>query len=772
MRTELYKITTGSLLHDVGKVVHRTGDGHSHAESGYAFLKEQAGLDDAEILQQVRFHHAAGLKNAGLAQNSLAYITYIADNIASAADRRKSDEQGYGFSRDLPLDSIFNLLNGNDEHMKYAPKVLDGSINYPALRSIKYDETFYSRCLDNIRDSVKGIDHNEAYINSLLEVLEANLTYVPSSTSKEEVADISLFDHSKLTAALGCCIWEYLNAQGVTDYRERLFTQAASFYQEKAFLLYSIDISGIQDFIYSIADDGALKALRARSFYLELLMEHLVDTILGRIGVSRANCIYCGGGHAYLLLANTEQTIKTLTVFESDINGWFLDMFGTALYAAGGYAPCSANDLKNEPDGTYKLIFREVSNQISARKLKRYTAAQLLRMNHRTLQDDMRECRICHRTDRLGENGKCLICEGIERFSKAIQTRDFFTVTKTADSERLLPLPDGCYLVADTENTLRQRMKSDEGYMRSYCKNRFYTGSDIAAKLWVGDYQNGDSFHDLAQDAGGIRRLAVLRADIDNLGQAFVSGFESEKHGQKYVTLSRTATFSRKLALFFKLHVNTLLQEGEYSLHVNDEAGPRKATIVYSGGDDVFIIGAWDDIIGFAVDLNDSLSDYAQGTLTISAGIGIYPEKYPVAAMARQTGELEDASKAYPGKNAVTLFDESGTYSWDEFINAVLAEKYELIRDFFQTMQDYGKSFLYRLLDLMRSRDEKINLARYAYLLARMEPGEKAPDESKKLYQDFSQKMYQWMLDEKACKQAITALYIYVYTIRENAEGE
>ena len=53
MRTELYKITTGSLLHDVGKVVHRTGDSHSHAESGYAFLKEQTGLDDAEILQQV-----------------------------------------------------------------------------------------------------------------------------------------------------------------------------------------------------------------------------------------------------------------------------------------------------------------------------------------------------------------------------------------------------------------------------------------------------------------------------------------------------------------------------------------------------------------------------------------------------------------------------------------------------------------------------------------------------------------------------------------------
>ena len=78
MRTELYKITTGGLLHDIGKVVYRTGDRHTHTESGYAFLKEQAALEDEEILQQVRFHHAGELKNAGLAKNSLAYITYIA----------------------------------------------------------------------------------------------------------------------------------------------------------------------------------------------------------------------------------------------------------------------------------------------------------------------------------------------------------------------------------------------------------------------------------------------------------------------------------------------------------------------------------------------------------------------------------------------------------------------------------------------------------------------------------------------------------------------
>lgn len=102
----------------------------------------------------------------------------------------------------------------------------------------------------------------------------------------------------------------------------------------------------------------------------------------------------------------------------------------------------------------------------------------------------------------------------------------------------------------------------------------------------------------------------------------------------------------------------------------------------------------------------------------------------------------------------------------------MLEEKFVLIRDFFQSMEDYGKSFLYRLLELMRSRGEKINLARYAYLLTRMQPGDKASEEAKTLYHQFSQKMYDWMKDDTQCRQAITAIYIYIYTIREVNGGE
>ena len=250
----------------------------------------------------------------------------------------------------------------------------------------------------------------------------------------------------------------------------------------------------------------------------------------------------------------------------------------------------------------------------------------------------------------LNEDSDCAICAALKNFSNAIQTKDFFVVVTANENANLLPLPDGRYLLAETEAELLLRLQRNQNYVRSYCKNKLYTGVNLATKLWVGDYKNGDTFEELAAQAAGVERLGVLRADVDNLGQAFVHGFESAENGSKYNTVSRTATFSRKLSIFFKRHVNKLLQNGVYYLNADNEQGKRYAAVVYSGGDDVFIVGAWDDILGFAVDLHKSLSEFSQQTLSISAGIGIYPPTYPIAAMARESGLLEEAAKGYPGK--------------------------------------------------------------------------------------------------------------------------
>ena len=315
MKDEQIKLVIGALLHDIGKVIYRQGDKRRHSLSGYEYLKESAHITDNDILESVKFHHGKELMNASIADNSFAYITYIADNIASAADRRKKDDSEIGFDINVPLESVFNILNGNNKKYHYKKDILNTeSINFPTDEEEKFDEYFYKKIKENITDNLSGIYYSDEYINSLLQILEANLTYIPSSTAVDELADISLYDHLKITAAISSCIYEYLCENQIENYRQELFENSKEFYEKKVFLMYSIDISGIQKFIYTIHSEGALKMLRARSFYLEIMMESVIDNLSERLGLSRANLIYSGGGHCYILLSNTEKTKSILEV--------------------------------------------------------------------------------------------------------------------------------------------------------------------------------------------------------------------------------------------------------------------------------------------------------------------------------------------------------------------------------------------------------------------------------------------------------------------------
>ncbi len=115
MKTSELQILFGALLHDIGKIIFRTGlSVANHSELGFNYLKDQIGIGDQAILNCVRFHHKSMLKKAGLANNDSAYIVYIADNIASGADRRDRDdaESASKFDKQLPLDSIFNIFKG------------------------------------------------------------------------------------------------------------------------------------------------------------------------------------------------------------------------------------------------------------------------------------------------------------------------------------------------------------------------------------------------------------------------------------------------------------------------------------------------------------------------------------------------------------------------------------------------------------------------------------------------------------------------------------
>lgn len=772
------KLIVGSLLHDIGKVIYRQGgDGRNHSISGWDYLKEEAGVTDPEVLDCVRYHHAALLRNAKLAEAHIAYIVYLADNIAAFTDRREREETDErGFELSVPLQSVFNILNGNHQEWYYRPGDMDpeSGINYPTEEKVKFSQEFYQKIRQRMTENLKGIDWCEEYVNSLLSVMEANLTFVPSSTAKAELTDISLFDHVKFTAAIASCIYDYL-AESERNYKNVLFSQEKTFYDQKAFLLCSVDLSGIQKFIYTITSKNALRTLRARSFYLEIMMEHMIDMLLESLELSRANLMYSGGGHCYLLLANTEATLEKVENWNQKIKKWLLEQFHIDLFAACGYAACSANELRNVPEGSYSELFHKISEKLSREKLHRYNAKEIVWLNHQKADDYTRECKVCKRIGKVDENGQCPLCSTIQNFSKDVLYGKFFSVVLEEEGKGL-PLPGGYRLLSDTEKTLKDRMENDLFFVRSYAKNEMYTGKHITTKLWVGDYTTGNTFEEFAEAADGIKRIGILRADVDNLGQTIVSGFAG-----RYATLTRTAVLSRQLSSFFKYYIRFILENGTYHLDGTSKKEKRKATIVYSGGDDVFIAGAWNDIIELSLDLKEEFRKYTQGTLTLSAGIGIYECSYPISAIAEETGKMESESKRMPQKDSITLLPDGethmegdikisdGTYPWAELREKVVEEKYRTLQEFFGEVDERGMSFLYRMLELIRQqKQDRINFARFVYLLARLEPTEDGP--KKDSYRKFSKKMYEWIQSEQDCRQLKTAINLYSYLHREKGE--
>ena len=790
MRRQTLEATYGALLHDLGKIIHRAGsfDGRSHSISGREFLSEV--VPSSSILDCVRYHHKSELRQVNLPKDSPAYLVYLADNVASAADRRSKDRPPEGekpYRTDQPLTSLFNLLHGKNGTETLPAKQLDGTMPVPRItENHEFHSGWYAKIIQELKIGLQGIRFEQTYLDSLLTLLETHTSFIPSSTASAEEADISLYDHSKITAAVAGCYSEYFLAKQVLDFKKAAYDQEESLMKEKTFLLFSADLSGIQKFIYNIVTDDALKSLRSRSFFLEILMEHIMDELLDGCHLSRANLIFQGGGHCYVLLPNTEEAQSFLRNFESTINQWLINNFSIGIYIAMAWLPCSGNDLINQPaeEAPYKKIFSDVNEQIAHKKANRYTPEQIKILNKPHSHGE-RECKICGITERLTPDDFCEWCDALRSVSNSILKENLIMVTTTTPfSQKLgLTLPSATenevYLYFLQESEARNLLKEPRGVLRVYSKNHPFTGVSYSTRVFVGDYNSTPLLDQMAKSHEGIQRIAVFRGDVDNLGYTMLAGYErqSQEVAERYrfVTLSRIAGLSRQLSLFFKYYVNQILDQPGQNRITNAPPTKRDVMIVYSGGDDIFLIGQWQDTIEAALELREAFRVFTGGALTLSAGLGIFNVKHPVAVSSSEVAEMEQVSKQQPEKDSLTLFQSNTdhTYNWQVFQTSVLGEKVLSLQDFFARDQDSnrGNSFLYGLLELLRKADDSINIARCAYKLARLAPKEGAPQRAKEQYQKFSQNIMKWIRLPEERRQFITAATIYVYLQRRRVQG-
>lgn len=136
--------------------------------------------------------------------------------------------------------------------------------------------------------------------------------------------------------------------------------------------------------------------------------------------------------------------------------------------------------------------------------------------------------------------------------------------------------------------------------------------------------------------------------------------------------------------------------------------------MVYSGGDDLFMIGHWLDITEAASDIRRYFLKYTGNPfMTISGGIAVNEEKYPVYQYARDAEEGEKKAKRY--KDAITLFGTK-SFPWSDVEK--IGERVKLFCRYLKTdgscmVIDEGKlpkTFFYRLHALQCRRLWSMNL--------------------------------------------------------------
>jgi CRISPR-associated protein Csm1 len=771
-------IVKGALLHDIGKVIQRASDNPTdkrHTEWGYNWLKDN--LDDDVAANAALYHHYI---DDTVFKTNMGLIWYQADNLASA-ERKGIEieklEEGKWHS-EIAIASPFSRIrnpNNTDEKppLTFLPlKKIDDGIpqaldKEPRIKKKNY-KNLWREFEEDFHDSEIPKPHS---IDFLLMLFEKYFSRVPSITmriyggiKKEEIRDkhpdISLYDHSKLTAAIAGCMYHYYRETYSDRWnkKEPLKEEILNVPPDvKPYLLIGGDISGVQKFIYTITSKGALKSLKGRSFFLELLSEHFVSELINGLNLTRCNLIFSGGGHFYILAYNTPSAKETIERLKKRFDEYLFKEFK-------GELQLHLEFIEFHPDGFKDAsgIWGGLSEKLERSKKKKWqdklNEVLEVETQHKDCLTD--SCNICFREDiplvdleNEGETLKvCEPCKSQYALGKSllkISKKDFlfpyFCNLLLYELLRLLrgyPVlyklakkPEGNFIKIED---IYYQLKT--GWDKELHKDALavYRINDFTAKhyshphsiyLPLGLYQH-ENLEELvdASTIFGIKRIGVLRMDVDNLGKIFLQAVPEEDR-----TFSRMASISRGLNNFFKYYLNDIVKgvdiENTTDIAGRDieETNGRMLSIVYSGGDDLFIIGNWLDVTEVSFDINRYFRMYTGNPfMTISGGIAVNHEKYPVYQYARDAGDAEDRAKK--DKNSITLFG-TDVFNWDDAEKVIKRVKFfcnflKLNGDSLTIKDDkITMTFFYRLFEFSRRfKDEGVLiLPRVAYLLSKID---------------------------------------------------
>lgn len=661
----------------------------------------------------------------------LSPIMQIAET-ASRLSMRESDHiHGEKATAFQPLQSVFSTLydHKNMTGACFPIKSLKLSNILPTTHETGNIEQLFAQFLDELKHI-----HNK---HQLFYLLEKYFWCISSS----KAPDISLYDEIKTTAAIAICLYSQYE-KGFWD-----ITQADDTSSEQ-FLLIHGDVSGIQRFIFNIPSKGAAKSLKGRSVYIGMLSDVIVRHLLDELGLYETNLLYNGGGNFFILApAHQEQKLKEL---RSNILSHLLKVHDGDVYFAIDAVSVKMNDFSR-----FTKLWDQVkgkANQLKKRKWSELGLEGFFTDLFGPVDDGSEETEVCQVCGSFGgkhpvhvetledeqQSRVCTLCSSFIQLTNELRSARFLVLRKRNKSNT----DQNPSSYSTIFNRFGYEVRFSEKEPESFDHHEmWYTLNDTnfldkgCTGFLFGAYalpkgeENQITFEELSKRAvkegRGDSKIAHLKLDVDNLGAMFRHGLGERS------SISRVSVLSRMMGLYFEGYINQLIKEKEWEQYLY---------VVFSGGDDTYIVGTWDKVFAFAEAFYKDFRIFTGENpyVTFSAAINIFNYQFPVIRGAELTESSLDSAKAVrpsakagipPIKNKVSFLGE--IFNWEEFkqIKAIetILEKMLIQYDNQSVLQKVSRStagFKNILKESTKGKFRNIKFWRLAYYLREIKKAE------------------------------------------------
>lgn len=707
-------------------------------------------------------------------QSPLQWIIAIADGLSRGWDIDQIETEGSAASktadfRKSGLLPIFEHLLAKDPEAgahpvnytwRYPLKEVSPRNIFPLQTSSSEDKTLpeRNRLFKKFMQGLGKLAHKEQNLSLWFEHFEslvmATASLLPAASST--VADISLYDHLRVTAALAAALYAYHKSTGTLAPADIPLIKD---YSGQKFLIIGGDFYGIQSFIFSDSGEARKnrsKILRGRSFAVSLFSELAADMLCRRIGIPSICVVLNTAGKFIIIAPNTEQTMQAMKEVESQVNEWLISISYGEMAIGMDSLEASPVDFAR---GNFLALWEKLSEKMAFRKCRKIdlnrfggTVEGYLNGFNDKLEHSL--CPFCGKrpssesvegANLIGDaKSSCRICRDhiflgtklVKKVRLAITAKE--AVIYGGDEAKLSEPIFGEYQVAFIDGGLNEMARTGElmkywdvfvdpegevfrdvtvrfingsvpACTQETLEDRRLTGRSGKKKEELTDESNigaPKTFEHIAcmalspneQGEGylGIEALGVLKADVDQLGMLMSCGLKPERF-----TLARLATLSRQVNWYFALYLPHLLK---VTPHFND------IYTVFAGGDDLFLIGPWNRVVDLAAELHSTFAEYVckNREIHFSAGITLHKTHTPLDKLAHQAEAALSRSKD-EGRDRVTLFSE--TIKWSSFLEL------QEIKHQLQEWRDsnlVNNAMLYRLDQFIGMAEEEYHLIKQA----------------------------------------------------------